>query len=167
MSFLKLCFLFPCYVIYIVNVERSLLSTIRWKDPIDTVGEKRGHPQHAKVGEKRSHPHLCLLVSLTLYYRVKMVLSNSCLHPQSWGEILELSIITLDVVHTLQCLNALLVEKRAQKLGLGMVIGRVFSGTRSVPLLIGRGSILINGFDNFFLKPGTGSGIIPPHPNYI
>ena len=83
MSFLKLCFLFPCYVIYIVNVERSLLSTIRWKDPIDTVGEKRGHPQHAKVGEKRSHPHLCLLVSLTLYYRVKMVLSNSCLHPQS------------------------------------------------------------------------------------
>ena len=53
---------------------------------------------------------------------------------------------------------------------LGMVMGQVFSGTYPALPLMGRGSILINGFGmglGIFLKPGAGSGIAPSHPNYI
>ena len=50
--------------------------------------------------------------------------------------------------------------------------GAGFFGYPFCPLM-GWGSILINGFGNFFLKPGTGSGRVqvlpcpaPPHPVY-
>ena len=46
-------------------------------------------------------------------------------------------------------------------------MGRVFSGTRPTPPLMGRGLNLINGFGTgmkFFFKPGAGSGIAPSHP---
>ena len=55
-------------------------------------------------------------------------------------------------------------EQRNYWLKIGLAMGRVFSGTRPVPPLMGRGLILINGFGmgmNFFLKPGMGSGIAP------
>ena len=45
-----------------------------------------------------------------------------------------------------------------------MATGRVFSGTRPAPPLMGRGLNLINGFGTgmrFFLKPGAGLGITP------
>ena len=48
-----------------------------------------------------------------------------------------------------------------------MATGRVFSGTRPAPPLMGRGLNLINGFGtgmDFFLKPGAGLGITLSRP---
>ena len=50
---------------------------------------------------------------------------------------------------------------------LGMAMGRVISGTRPAPPLMGRDIIFLNGYGTglgFFLKPGAGSGIAPPRP---
>ena len=45
----------------------------------------------------------------------------------------------------------------------GMATGRVFSGTRPAPPLMGWDKNVLNGFGTgmgFFLKPGAGSGIV-------
>ena len=54
---------------------------------------------------------------------------------------------------------------------LGMAMGRVFSGTRPTPPLMGRGSILINGFGTgleifFKTRDGFEYCLAPPHPVY-
>ena len=54
-------------------------------------------------------------------------------------------------------------------------MGRVISGTRPAPPrptppLMGWDIIFLNGYGTglgFFLKPGAGSGIAPPRPDYI
>ena len=48
-----------------------------------------------------------------------------------------------------------------------MAIGRVISGTRPAPPLMGWDFFFLNGYGTgleFFLKPGAGSGIAPPRP---
>ena len=48
-----------------------------------------------------------------------------------------------------------------------MAMGRVISGTRPAPPLMGWDIIFLNGYGTglgFFLKPGAGSGIAPPRP---
>ena len=50
---------------------------------------------------------------------------------------------------------------------IGMAMGRVISGTRPAPPLMGWDIIFLNGYGTglgFFLKPGAGSGIAPPRP---
>ena len=58
-----------------------------------------------------------------------------------------------------------------------MAMGRVISGTRPAPPLMGGDIIFLNGYGTglgFFLKPGAGSGLVrvlshpaPPRPDYI
>ena len=53
------------------------------------------------------------------------------------------------------------------KVQVGMAMGRVSSGTRPAPPLMGWDIIFLNGYGTglgFLLIPGAGSGIAPPRP---